>query len=464
MQKEKLHYESYSEPKASIMKERENKYHIAHKEKCQDMFNEAFEGGKLYVHIDEGDNEYDRSVRFSIVTEEMLKYDIAIMNNERYPYNGSVIEPEGYRPYFFSFITDYDIKYKMYFEERKNEKNLNFDDGKWYVAWFKSERRYFDDNNVFFGQVQYAASPIKYDDRSIEIIDEAVPADIRDKINKCLSVTHNSEDDFKEKFKKCFSDVVFDYAYIYKAGKANLIRITGHKKKEYISVLFDIGCHVSNPRLLDTKYSDTGKALSLMTPKYVILSHWDADHFMGVVKANDSIYDAQWFAPEIANKSANARRLAKYLQYRKRIMISERKGNERKIMEISDFGLFMGQNRNIDSTPENCGGIALTYKKNGVKSIFCGDVPYRAIENELWGKSRIYDYMIVSHHASDRVKVSGIVEKNPDESYGIICRNERKEPNHIAELKKCNYVALVTEDADLYYKIDLGTKKAPENK
>lgn len=103
-------------------------------------------------------------------------------------------------------------------------------------------------------------------------------------------------------------------------GHANLIRFRGNKSggtgardRKYFSFLYDIGW----PRKSSRGYLSAKKALGFMRPKAVVLSHWDTDHIMGIVHANDSVFDCPWFAPEITTGGRiNARRLACFLSYK----------------------------------------------------------------------------------------------------------------------------------------------------
>lgn len=74
-----------------------------------------------------------------------------------------------------------------------------------------------------------------------------------------------------------------------------------------------------------------------------------------------------------------------------------------------EISLYLGQNRRIDGlTKENCGGLAIEIingtTNDRVESLFCGDVPYRAIENTVWNNRKIgYDNLIVPHLALKKI-------------------------------------------------------------
>ena len=206
----------------------------------------------------------------------------------------------------------------------------------------------------------------------------------------------------------------------------------------------------------------------------VILSHWDADHFMGVVHANGKIFDRQWFVPEITNGNANAKRVAAYLHCKGNLTVVKREVTEGVVATIPNVTplpdiyliLTRGQNRELDvtkMTEENCGGLSLVYKCGDIKSIFCGDSPYMAGEKVLWAGKQEYDYLIVPHHAR-KMTVNPYLAYNTKGGYAIYCRDDIGETNHLTNLSGEGYEIFYTEKAKTRcWRINLTKHRKPSS-
>ncbi len=452
--------EQYNDNNMLMMKKdqiRGNTIEAKHCNKCLDMFEEALKAEKIYVHIDEINEEYN-GIRFSIVTREMQDYD------------SGMAEIKGYRPYFFSYVAEFKGDIKKYVEEKSvSEQGLPEED-RCFVATFNP-------NHVkplfkLEGIVEYAVNSIQYQKRSLIIIDKAYDIFVH---NFPISINAVSDHVVKKSFNNTFGNVIFKNAYIYKAGHANLIRITGHTGKRHFKLLYDIGCHWGNPNSALKMYSKANTALRSMKPSAVILSHWDADHIMGVVYLPNIAFDCQWFAPAIEEHRQNAIRLAKYLIFKKKLVLVRRDVADRTIAVINVtkkrsqciFGLYMGKNIRIDKISKaNSSGLVLTYEyrdanQTVVKSAFCGDVPYKAICNQIWNKKQIYNYLLIPHHAR-KMTVLNNVKGNSTNSVALYCKDKIGDKNHIRELFKQGFTQILKTESvpKLYYKIDLRTPGA----
>ena len=122
---------------------------------------------------------------------------------------------------------------------------------------------------------------------------------------------------------------------------------------------------------------------------------------MGCVYAQKDVFDCPWIAPEITKNAIGAKRLAKYLSVKGKLILIKRDSNkDRKLTTVKSknkdrkISFYLGQNKRKNGlTKENCGGLAIEIineTTNGrVESLFCGDVPYRAIETTVWNSRKV---------------------------------------------------------------------------
>lgn len=469
-----MNQEKYEEVERHLFKlkgKHKKDAYVNHQIKCYELLSDAINGKRVYAHMDELDEEGE-FIQFSIVTDAMLKYD-SIM-----------AEIDGYRPYFFSFIASYDKKFISIIKEQYNKN----DEGKntWFLATFMEE---VPIDRVLYqleGNIEFAASPCIYLKGKITIVDEEIDENIIKSINDTTyAITVNTDTEVQSNLETVLGGVTFDHAYIYKIGHGNLVRICGKDQiddnciTQDFSILFDVGTHWGRPTWKVNHYKNAILAIKRNTPDVVILSHWDADHFMGVVHSKGDIFERKWFVPEITNGNANAMRVVAYLHCKGNLTVVKRELTEGIVALIpirtsmtptssiqGYLALCRGQNRVLDVTnmsKENCGGLSLVYRFGDIKSVFCGDSPYMAGERILWSGSKIYDYLIVPHHAR-RMTVNPYLTYNINGGYAIYCRDKTGNPDHIDDLKNENYKDVLTEKAKTRcYRIDLTKHRKPSS-
>ena len=125
--------------------------------------------------------------------------------------------------------------------------------------------------------------------------------------------------------------------------------------------------------------------------------------------------------------------MAKYLSVKGKLILIKRDSNkDRKLTTVKSknkdrkISFYLGQNKRKNGlTKENCGGLAIEIINETtnvrVESLFCGDVPYRAIETTVWNSRKVgYDNLIVPHHGS---KMSYNPLKVKSSGKAIICCN-----------------------------------------
>lgn len=84
-----------------------------HQKKCQHMLEKALDGEAIFAFLERREFE-EGYIRFSLITNEMLKYD-----KEKLALTSEELIKDDYRPYFFSFIA--------YLAEEKNNEIQDLD-------------------------------------------------------------------------------------------------------------------------------------------------------------------------------------------------------------------------------------------------------------------------------------------------------------------------------------------------
>ena len=424
--------------------------HKKHHDKCREIFNAACSPGTdVWVHLDEINDDENMYLSFSIITEDIIRYDAESRNQP------------GYRPYFMSFIarkTENAIRFV-----RNNAEILNYGDGGSATGWFSAvisdtyNNRNNDATYEFDGQTEFCASPVEYKYKHLIITSKRVPKSILDKINTTYCVTTKSDTDIVNLMNPILNGVTLEEARVYRVGHGNLIRFLGQGTgKKSFSMLYDVGYHRgSHPVGRANKYCTLGRILLNVDLRLVVLSHWDADHIMGIAYAPDKVFDVPWVAPDVSDCSLNARRLACFLDYKKKLNLVQKNQNPRTVFVSGFLELAMGKNKSVDDVSRaNSSGLVIAYRTSKTNSIFCGDVPYKAlvpIASGIWNYE--YKNIVVPHHA--REMDAGSLKPVILRGRAIYCNNRDMDNGHTDELKRKNYELKKTEDARNYYSLKL---------
>ena len=396
------------------------------------------------------DNELEclkRSVRLNILTKSILEYDSNYFSNKLD--FGNV----PYRLISYSYVIYLDYQqdsedaYKKLIKMGKN----------WFKASFSKTN--FSSTKEYHGEIEIADGPVKYRKHRIYISDETLDEETLNKINETYEFKEADQDEYIiTRITDLLTDVEFEIARVYKVGNANLINLFGCKYGRRFNLVYDVGCSLKRkPSDKRRKYNGALASFRSVIPNVVFLSHWDDDHFKGCGYANPKIFECPWFAPEIVKTNAiNARRLASYLNCKDNLYIIKRSDKARKLIGFytlhSKLSFYLGENKNKDGiTKENCGGLVMEIQHNKeykqIESLFCGDVPYRAIETEIWNGKKIgYDNLIVPHHGS---KMDCSLLKFKNKGKAVVCGNNngiRPTKDHETALKT-GYNVLITEEA-----------------
>ena len=462
-------------------------YQKIHHEICKWMFDEAEHAKEIWIRIDEQDNiissenqenysnEVERTYyRVTILTQNMLDYDSMMFNliaeehaDDNSGENGYATNM--YKPFFFNFLIDInDNPHAIGF--LSNPENIN----QWFIG------RFSEKGNGLSGYVERIASPAEYNDGIIEISDKRLPPSVIQNINEVYDLGK----------KPCSSDIVvqmelvrilerpeFSKARIYNIGNGNCIYLKGRNSFGDIKMLYDIGYYHNAvpPKTITNKiYLPSITAIRSLRPQCVIISHWDSDHFYGCAYADPAVFQCKWIAPDLGdNENVSARRVARYLQVMKKIILVDRSFG-RQIASIKGFNsklnLYLGEKKrgkDIGISPQNKEGIILEYF-NGyprfTHTFMAGDVPYESIPSIAnFSYYTPYDYLVVPHHGSN-METRLISKPSLGKGYAIVCAKKgRLSPTHRTKLGE-NYEVNETGEAKLCIDIDLLNKRAPRKR
>lgn len=382
-----------------------------HKTKCRKMFRDIENGAQLYINVERiiSENEFKETfineissedtqhVRISILTDEIIEYDL-----ETFSIGDNLMSLNSYRPYFVSFVVELD---------RQTLKQINSLGDKWYMAQFVQSDRYVEDGTLLLdGILEMSASPVNYlDGRLLVFTNRAMKKDVLDKINstydpKRFSFTSNS------KIEKILND-----AWLKDRPKTIDIYNVGHGNADYIRgnhhrLLYDIGYNYrSFPSRYNYRYFRAIDAIRRIKPNCVILSHWDMDHIIGCAYAKQDVFSVKWIAPYLVsskdkNATPNSIRLAHYLKTLGNLCLVDRDQKNQLIATISgsngvELKLWLGSGTS-KLTPKNREGLLIEIEdinNNCPHILLSGDVPYKCMPNIL---NKQIDFMHVPHHCS----------------------------------------------------------------
>lgn len=366
--------------------------------------------------------------KLNILSRDILAYDEKLLqeNTEQQDRNSP-------RMYFFSYIIYMDSKFDkaayLHLKEMKDN---------WYLASFLKESPGIE----YYGEIEHSGSPVVYHNRAIYISDQLLAANVLDEINRTYNekiVDAIEDQDVENKLKKFLQDVHFTTARVFKVGNGNLINLSGVNEKTNckFETMYDVGYHhKEHPYDKRKRYAWAVRIFGKINPDMVFLSHWDDDHILGCVYSKRNLFDCSWVAPEMQKNAIGARRLAAYLSVKGKLTLIKRSSaKDRKLTTIvgkhGEISFYLGQNVSKNGlSKENCGGLVVEIVNrnsktgNETESLFCGDVPYKAIENVVW-KSRTngYDNLVVPHHGS---KMNYTPLKIKKMGTAVICCNNSK--------------------------------------
>lgn len=476
----------------------------AHDTVCHEMFKSALAGySKMYIQMpdlkqyksafeSENDINSEKKVvllQCSLITMQMLSYDdmmfAAMKSDNELDYKENAIK--NYRPYFFSFVAEldrnkYEILEAVQRDIKRNHKN-NGDDS---YVWMECTSIPQDRKNISLdGYVVQSASPVVKINRTLHILSGVgLNRRSRTKLKSAYKIVKKCQED---------SDVIglidnyinsnyISSIYIYKVGNGNCIFVNIGDAGE--GFFYDIGFNYKHKptMLIDETKDDYSKNIHIAAknkPSFLILSHWDMDHILGISAAGYNYFDVDWFAPDCQDACLDAKRLAKFLDQKNHLFRLKRKlpyGNGRLIGKpivifnsrkelIGQYKLYMGEKADCDSSSPNCEGIVIEYTcfVGGQEKVILmmGDVNYasfnkaRQNSGELVIADTHIDYLIVPHHGSghtDYIKLTAGRRNKKKVGKAIICcvkdiPSDRPNKEHLEELHKRFKKVVATEEA-----------------
>lgn len=199
----------------------------------------------------------------------------------------------------------------------------------------------------------------------------------------------------------------------------------------------------------------TKRAFSLLKPNLVIISHWDADHYIGCGYASDDVFNVKWIAPQLIkgeNCPINLFRLVAFLMATKKIMLIDRNNAGKLVASIGNnvINLRMGiskVNKTENITPKNRTGLYVEFgENNGKISVLAGDVPYSSMDTSIFSKQLIF--LRVPHHCS-KMDTSSLQQSKWGEKAVISTNNKSSSGN--PNVDNSHRQVLVNRFNSIYY-------------
>lgn len=468
---------------------------------CHEMFRDALNGRtKMFIQMPDleryeaahkynygrENNEEGIILQCSLLTLQMIHYDsmmFTAMNSDNdSAYKESAIER--YHPYFFTFIAEIERgQYKKLKNAQKKLKRNNVSGEDDSYLWMECTFIPIQEKSISInGYVIQSASPVEKIEKPLYILSgtEISYDDIK-LIVDTYEITKDCErdDKFNQLIKDKIGNRMLSSVNVYRIGNGNCIFMEIGDDGE--GFFYDIGFNCKHrPRNLERgpyNYSKSMRKIIKNKPSFFILSHWDLDHILGISAAGKDYFDVDWFAPDCHDACIDAKRLAKYLDYKNHLFRVERKiksksgrliGEPIEIIngeneQVAKFKLYMGEKSGCDSSYSNCEGIVIEYVdfKGGEERVvlMMGDVNYASFDKarENTGEPKIansqIDYLIVPHHGSQHTDFTSLIK---DEAIHkgklavICCTNNviinRPNKEHVEELKK-RFEVVTTEEA-----------------
>jgi hypothetical protein len=329
-----------------------------------------------------------------IINQDMVLYDEKLFSESLEENSNS----KKFKPYFyFLSIKTSDKSLISLLKNRMNEGYFIYELSK------KTEDLILGNELLVKGEVLFSASPVTVDSYIVQI--KATQAPYNDDNNLPDDAVIKNKTDVERIFKCLLCDINCsnsrDLSYQCHNNTSvsvDEIQVThvgqGHNSEVRLcngsKGFYDIGrnCNVKQDNVCDNLKFDFSKY------NWVILSHWDMDHYLGVTLGNGSAAASlTWLAPS-KFVGSNARRLA-WLIYicsgKKPFLIDE--SITGKIAEKDSIKIIRGS-----GSSKNDSGLMLFIDQK-LRFASLGDVGYRCIQQSLLPFNDP-DYLVVSHHGA----------------------------------------------------------------
>lgn len=448
--------------------------------------------GKILMNI-ENDLNY---CQISLINDCMLELDAKFMNyhNNKDSYTSSDKDlMEGYHPYFFEFLISLDKvkleileEFKQYCNKWIKMKLVSNDDrkNKWDDILIAKEKVHL------FGTVVFGASPLIRQGKELVFspddtdVKKYIVLDSDELKHRIKEYTDNYKGEIENEFCNLIEDANEIKGSIYNVGQGNCISL----KMNETDTFFDVGTTVKVFEAEEFYVRMNEARLSTMKPQYIVLSHWDMDHVIGVCNiGNDkedddySVYhNCCWIAPDLnllSNPSVSARRLCFFLLTTNKIWLVNCQNYRKSVIQSKNgfFSLWQGSKKEGQGSKKNNIGLIIKIehsckkdinkKTNGNKNkdmvnqnaLFAGDCEFAQMPSVL--SDAKYDFIVTAHHGSGHAVPTDRMSAAQNARAVIsVGSNTYKHPapEHIAKLVEKGFRVFFTLGC---FKIDFKIKK-----
>lgn len=434
------------------------------------MLHAHIKDNKVYCYIFEQDEQEraNKIINVSLTNDFFIKQDKGYLFDDDYEYK------DGYHPYFFEFSAQLGSK--------DSKKAIGVWEGLPRSKWIEAELVVGDlhdepleldeQGNMLHlrGILIFSASPIIR--KGVELVFKleeagAIANEIEEHIrdldnfleNYCLQYNRY---DIKNQFKRFVQNINSLKCNVYNVGQGNNISLDINGKRMF----FDVGTDAkrSIDTLFNFKYENNKGDITEVIPYFIVLSHWDLDHILGVADfdwklcgdKSYSIYTSTyWIAPNLRLLSSkkiakSAFRLCCYLLKNERLWLVCEPGQL--VLKSEDCELWQGKGSNNNNSKKNNIGLVMKLSipdhvvNNQIRQniLFMGDCDFNEFP-EL--KNDRYDILVTAHHGSKYAIPNGVIgNKGSRAIISVGADNSYNHPNieHLAMLQNNNFRAYFT--------------------
>ncbi|MDU4846397.1 hypothetical protein [Clostridium sp.] len=394
-----------------------------------------------------------------------------------------------FKPYFYECTITIDIrrinffqKYKFCYKCDNTECSENIFNGYIPFVLTCNENTISERKDGIETKILFSASPIRVVNGVLYLIDDNIEEKYKaQKIEKNrIKNFRTSKSIIKNinrcnaylttELNKCFPKNIYKIKYtMYHIGQGLCSYISFNRN---FGIFYDIGfskCGTKDTSINFDKKNTYNRFLK-NKPRAIILSHWDTDHILGIVYADENIYDKVWIAPDInyiKNITDSALRLSRYLslreklnniaskKYKRTLFLISKDYNNKKVYNNSNLVIYKGKGTATDKHSNKVNNIGLIVEiENRCKNLLLtGDVDYFKMPDELI--TRNFNYLQVPHHGGD-VGFPIFKPKIIAESIAIVPvspnYNIYKHPNniHLSRLACSGFIVIQSNDFQQY--------------
>lgn len=406
--------------------EKLDEFHKKFESECCSFPNHRFLGHLMDVDIN-GKNAHDEiTCQISLVTRNFLKLDLDLL--KAYKNHGKHDTISIFHPYFTELVANITVNDYKDIKSKCNESNwIDLDLFK--TACLTYQKSSYGYEGCFI----FGASPLKRQ-HVFFVVGEITDKTIKEKLK-------NKETAYNElkMYKKTARDISILRSFyaaiedknkvkgiVHNVGQANCIELNFASSDDSCTVMFDVGmsiCEEYGTSQYKKGYfiDENWRAIRKTTPEWILLSHWDIDHILGVCELDNAQYsvynDAQWIAADLFQLpfsaiSLSALRLCVYLLLIGKIALVKADEDINSLVDSNNtpgsvVRLFTGLGHIGKSSKNNniglCMELSYGHEERTHRILLPGDCEYRQFAKNV-PKGTKYDFLVASHHGSDNSK------------------------------------------------------------